>query len=110
MWYVSGFSHTQDGGVSGFLDISDHGISTSKKAAKLNNGQEYTSVVKVRKNGVEAYLDGKLISAWKTDYSDMSLGAGWSLKRNDVIGVGSFQSPTIFRTIEVIEVMGQGQS
>jgi S1-C subfamily serine protease len=83
---------------------------TTKKADKwLTNGQEYTSLVKVRKTGVEAYLNGKLISAWKTDYSDMSLHSHWVLKHNNVLGVGSYQSPTLFRTIEVTEITGEGK-
>jgi hypothetical protein len=58
---------------------------------------------------LEAYLDGKLISAWKTDFSDISADQPWILKSSDVIGVGSWQSPTVFRTIEVIEITGKGR-
>ena len=83
---------------------------TGKQADKwLNSGQEYTSVVKVRKNGVEAYLNGKLITEWKTDYSDMTL-VGWTLKRNDVLGLGTWLGATTFRTIEVTEVTGEGNT
>jgi TIR domain len=39
----------------------------------LVNGQKYTSTVKVRKNSVAAYIDGKLVSQITTDYSDLSI-------------------------------------
>jgi hypothetical protein len=32
------------------------------------------------------------------------------LRRNDILGVGSHQSPTIFRTVEVIEITGKGKT
>jgi hypothetical protein len=79
-------------------------------AQRLANGQEYTSVVKVRKTGVEVYLDGKLIEAWNTDFSDMSIPQTWPLRRMDIIGVGLFQSTTLFRTIEVIEITSEGKT
>jgi len=109
-WQMGGWSDT----FCGFYEIGGLGPSknlSGRSAAKwLENGQEYTSIVKVRKTGVEAYLDGKLISAWKTDFSDMGLNREWALRRNDVLGVGTYQSPTSFRTIEVIEITGTGRT
>jgi len=108
MWFMSGWS----GKWCTFDVVGNHDPNPTRKGPLkwLNNGQEYTSVVRIRKLGVAAYLDGKLVSAWQTDFSDMSLFRDWSLRRNDAIGVGSYESPTIFRTIEVIEVTGVGKT
>jgi hypothetical protein len=109
-WVIGPWNST----IAGFEDVGGKGAGqnpTTKKDTKwLTNGQEYVSVVKVRTTGVEAYINGKLISAWKTDYSDMKLYKDWGLQRSDILGVGSWQSPTVFRTVEVIEVTGRGKT
>lgn len=38
----------------------------------LTNGRRYVSLVQVRHDGVKGFLDGKLVSQWKTDYHDLS--------------------------------------
>jgi len=84
--------------------------SSTNKVAKLTNGQRYTSVVKVRKGGVTAYLNNVLVCQHKTkDYSEMSLAQWWKLSKPELIGVGAQQSATIFYSIEVTEVSGEGQ-
>lgn len=61
----------------------------------LVNGQKYTSVVKVRKNSVSAYLNGKLISQITTDYAELSVP-----KLNDIgpdfIGIVTSDSTMIY--------------
>jgi serine/threonine-protein kinase len=74
----------------------------------LVNGQVYTVVVQVRRNGLWAYVDGKLKSSWKTDYKDMSSDDNWGLPDPHWIGLGTYESPTEFRRIELLEVTGTG--
>ncbi len=74
----------------------------------LDNGRLYTVVVQVRKDGVAAYVDGRLKSSWKTDYKDMSSDANWGLPESRYLGLGTYESPTEFRRIEVLEISGKG--
>ncbi len=55
---------------------------------RLVNGKKYTSlVVKIRKDSIAAFLDGKRISQWMTDYSDLSVGAKLWDMGPDCVGV-----------------------
>ena len=65
--------------------------------------------MRVRKNGVEALLDGKVMSKWDTDYSDASPAPFWSLRDRSLLGLGTGSSKTVFHAIEVKEVSGPGK-
>jgi hypothetical protein len=92
-----------------------HGkVGTDNKTAKRKDhwlavGQHYTSLIKVRKTGVEAYLDGVLTTDLKTDYSDMSLYSVWKLSRNNVVGIGASKNITHFDKVQIIEITGEGK-
>jgi serine/threonine protein kinase len=75
----------------------------------LVNGQVYTVVVQVRKEGLWAYVDGKLKSSWKTDYRDLSSDDDWGLPDPRWIGLGTYESPAEFRRIDLLEVSGPGK-
>jgi hypothetical protein len=94
--------------VYGFDGINGTGENPTVRRTDnwIKNGQEYTSIIKVRKTGVQSFLDGKLISEWATDYHDMSLYEGWKLKTYNSIGIGSALRPTKFEAIEVTEISG----
>jgi Leucine-rich repeat (LRR) protein len=74
----------------------------------LENGRRYTSEVQVRRSGLKAFLDGRFITEWKTDYRDMSLPSMLVLPSARCLGIGTHQSPAIFHRIEVREVTGKG--
>jgi clan AA aspartic protease (TIGR02281 family) len=107
-WMISGWGGT----ISGFEFVRGKNAynnpTTKKNSGWLSNNREYVSVVKVRKSGVEAYLDGTLISAWKTDFSDMSIDPAWALKGSNQIAVGA-HCVAVFRTVEVTEISGAGR-
>lgn len=63
----------------------------------------YAWTVKVRKNGVAAFLNGQLMSQYKSDFSDFGLWDGWKLGDDRALGVGSI-SPTVFHVIRVQEI------
>jgi hypothetical protein len=86
-----------------------NGPTTRHAAAYLVNGRRCIAIVRVRKDGVQAFLDGKLITEWKTDYSDLSMTDGWKLHRGDTIGLDSWKSPTVFYSAEIIEITGKGK-
>ena len=97
------------GTVSGFQQIknqqADHN-STGVRGLATSNGQRHTSIVKVRKSSIEAWLDGNLITRYDTNGSDLS-AKDWKI--DAPMGVGTQLSPTIFHTIELTEITGQGK-
>ncbi|MEI8196719.1 MAG: hypothetical protein WCI73_12545, partial [Phycisphaerae bacterium] len=97
----------------GFEAIDGAGVAQNKTCRKakawLVTGQKHTALIKVRKDGVRAYLDGKLITEHKTDYRDLALFGQWRLHRKDTLGLGSINSPTMFHSAEIIEVTGHGK-
>ncbi len=82
---------------------------TIERNGYLKNGKMHTSLVEVRKGGVKAYLDGKLMAEYKTNYDDLSLVSTWQLRDSNSLGIGSYASPTIFHKIELCEVTGKGK-
>jgi len=74
---------------------------TTVKLPPIENGRKYTSLIQVRKNYVAAYLDGKPVGAWSTNYQDLQIMADWKLRNINLLGVGTYMSPTIFHSIEI---------
>ena len=109
-WTMGGSANT----VFGFETIA--GVSatanktTVKKTSCLENGRKYTSLVQVRSTGLKAFLDGKLITEWKTDYSDMDLYADWKLRDATLLGLGSWNNAAVFHSAELVEVSGRGKA
>ena len=99
------------GGGFTFHYIKGAGIGSNKtsvKVAGIKDNKRYTSLLKVRKNGVQAFLDGKLISKWDTDFSDSVAEGFWALRNKKALGVGNADGTVIFHSIEVREVTGKG--
>ncbi|MDB6172160.1 MAG: DJ/PfpI family protein [Chthoniobacteraceae bacterium] len=82
---------------------------TVQKPPGIKDNHRYTSLVRVRKNGVEALLDGKVITKWATDYSDAASEPFWALRDKNLLGLATGASKTVFHTIEVKEVSGPGK-
>jgi hypothetical protein len=84
---------------------------SSKKLGNLQNGVMHRSVLRIRNDGMSAYLDGKLVNAWKTNYADMDLLNVDSLKSADgwMLGIGCYDSAVSFSGISVVEFRGTGQ-
>ncbi len=100
------------GGSFTFHYLKGAGIGANKttvKAAGLKENKRYTLLLKVRKNGVQAVLDGKLLSKWDTDFTDSVPEGFWALRNKKALGVGSADSEVTFHTIEVREITGKGR-
>jgi hypothetical protein len=69
---------------------------------------KYTSVVKVRNEGVQAFVNGRLVSQYKPDFSDLEQGGFRGMKDTSVLGVGC-DDPCTYYTIEVTEITGKGK-
>jgi aspartyl protease family protein len=74
----------------------------------LTNGQAYDSVVKVRKDSVAAFLNGKLVDRYSTDFFNFSIKNEWALGSVG-LGVGTFRQSASFEVIELVEVTGHGK-
>jgi hypothetical protein len=97
------------GTVCGFQQINNQSAernSTGVRGVPTVSDQRHISVVRVRKDSIEAWLDGKLLVRYETDGSDLS-AKDWTI--TSPLGVGSQLSPTRFHTIELIEITGKGQ-
>ncbi|MBI5396191.1 MAG: hypothetical protein HZA91_12920 [Verrucomicrobia bacterium] len=88
---------------------SNKNSTTYRPSTALKNGRVYSSVLQVRKNGVKAYLDGRLVSHWKTDYTDGGVSGSWQLPDYRLLGVGAYQAVVTFHKIELLEITGRGK-
>lgn len=70
-------------------------------------GQVFSVVVQVRRDGVWAYVNGKLKSSWATDYRDFGSDENWGLPDPRHIGLGTYESETEFRQVELLDVSGR---
>ena len=69
-------------------------------------GVRHTSLVKVRKDRIQAFVDGQLVVEHKTDYRDLSRQDDWSFRNNDKLGLGTWNQPTHFHRVELIDQTG----
>lgn len=108
VYQLGGWANT----VAGFEFVDGAGgsanRSTARRAHWFSTGRHYISVVKIRKSGVEAYLDGQLATTLKADYSSMSIPNIWRLSRDNAVGVGEQKTPIRFDSVQIIEVSGNG--
>jgi len=95
--------------ICGFDIVANRSANENPTTATyaIQNGRRYTSLVQVRKDGMKAFINGKLISEYKTDWSDVEIYSKWKLRDPMVIGVAT-HSPAIFHRIEVVEITGKG--
>jgi hypothetical protein len=109
IWMLGGLDNT----TCGFASVDNKNFSnnqTSKTAtAWISDDRPHVSLVKVRRDSIEAYLDGTLISSLKTDYKNIKLSEVFKLKRSDTIGLSMGNAITV-RSIDVIEMSGPGKS
>ncbi|MCX6906839.1 MAG: hypothetical protein NTY01_02225 [Verrucomicrobia bacterium] len=75
----------------------------------LGNNRVYASVLQVRKSGARAFLDGRLMNEWKTDFSDASRQKLWKLPNEHALGLVSDRVVTAFHSVDVVEITGKGK-
>jgi hypothetical protein len=105
-WSVGGWGNR----ITGFSMIQGRLSNENPTTTRLGitNGQKYVSVVQVRKDGVRAYVNDRLVVERKTDYSDMSKQPSLRLRDETRLGVGAWNSASVFHKIQVLEVSGKG--
>jgi hypothetical protein len=95
----SGIGATGFGRIGG-NNVGKHPASVSGELG-LENNRAYDCLVRVKRNGLDAFLDGKLLVHYPTDYADVGPHPEWDLE-GDQIGVGCI-GRTIFHRIELAE-------
>lgn len=109
-WYMGAYVNT----FAGFQMIDGKAMPENPTGVKvcqfLQPDRQYTALVEVRKDGVKAYVDGKLLSQWSTDYHDMSLFPESRLRGQDLLGLWTAAVATTFHSAQVREVTGKGIS
>jgi len=83
---------------------------TNKHLTLVTNGKECVSLVKVRKSGLEAYVDGKLIVSLKTDYHNLSLTGKGALRDGTALGIWTNECALSIKSATVTEITGQGKA
>ncbi|MBI5684212.1 MAG: hypothetical protein HZC54_03960 [Verrucomicrobia bacterium] len=111
MWIMGAMKNR----IFGFQMVGGKGAAANRTTLRtencLKNGQASTSVLSVRRNGVKACLNGRLISQWVTDFSDASLDDQfWPMPDTRLLGVASHKSQVVFYRIELLELFGKGKA
>jgi predicted Ser/Thr protein kinase len=88
-------------GIQNVGGLSVQENSTRADDVQLVNGRRYTMLVRVRRDRVTAYLDGRLLSTYQGDGSDLRVLQEWDLGDNQALGVGAFNAQTTFHTIRL---------
>ena len=110
MWQMGAIKNTLFGfQLVGGIGTLGGNRTTVRSGSCLRTGQT-TSVLAVRKTGVRAYLDGKLISEWATDFSDASLDEHyWNMPDKRLLGLAAHKNNVVFYRIELLELTGKGK-
>jgi eukaryotic-like serine/threonine-protein kinase len=77
--------------------------------AVFENGKRKEAEVRVRKDGVTAYLDGKEVASWKTDFKDTTSQLWEFRKDQTLLAIGLNWGQFTIHSIEVKEVTGKGK-
>jgi len=109
-WSTSGGE--KDKKRAGFARVGGDALVTSPASILLPAepllNRRFESLIEVRRDRVTAYLDGKKMVEWKTDYHEMNLDQGLLLPNAKAIAVGNWGNILLFHDISVREVSGKG--
>jgi len=93
------------GMVSGMSARSN--TTTVRNDSGLEPGRPHASILQIRRKGAKAFLNGKLVCQWKTNWTDASLHTEWDIPNHRLLGLGT-SGPAIFHKVDLIEVIGKG--
>jgi serine/threonine-protein kinase len=75
-----------------------------KSGFRLTAGKRHVSLVRVRNNRVQGYIDGQLLVDGVTDFKDFSKNPELAQPDNSRLGLGTYHAPARFHKVEVIEI------
>ncbi|MEQ9407694.1 MAG: protein kinase [Fuerstiella sp.] len=92
--------------LAGIQNINGHDLQSSENPARVTNlalvnGQPCTASVKVRRDRVEAWLNGTLLTTYRGNGASLSPLPDWALTAPTSIGVGAYLSETVFHRIRL---------
>jgi putative intracellular protease/amidase len=96
--------------LAGIQDIKGQPITSNPSRVTnqtLENGRKYSAEVRVRRDRIEVFLDDKLLTTHRTDGSDLSLSNLWRLPDQQSLGLGAWESETIFHSVAIRRVSGE---
>lgn len=110
MWNVSSWQnqiHAFDrcDGIEGLTNPS--AVRTTSETVVVN-GKQVESIVRVRKNYIECFINGKSIVKWDKGFERLQADSRWVLKDPASVGVGSNNSKVEYISVELIEISGAG--
>ena len=69
----------------------------------------WTTILRVRNDGIRAYINGKLISHLSPALKKLTTPPEWRLADRTCLGLGSDQKQTAFESIDLIPITGTGK-
>jgi hypothetical protein len=100
------------GTTSGFWNVNgnhyDHNRTTRHTDNLIANGRPHVSVVKVRQDRLDAFLDDVEISSLQTNAVNFSLPKEFDLHQNKTLGVVAFKDAINIDSAQIIEISGHG--
>jgi hypothetical protein len=76
--------------------------------ASVPNNERHRIEVRVRRDGVGGYLDGKRLCYWQTNGDDMNGHHSYSARMPGLLALGSYKSHTVFYSVDVTDPRGAG--
>jgi hypothetical protein len=87
-----------------YLDGKHMYDSPEARDGALAPGVRHVSVVRVRKDRVQGFLNGRLVCDVVTDYKNLSRNPQLGMRNGLRLGVGTWEKPARFHKIEVTEL------
>lgn len=90
--------------LAGFQNIDGRAIRDNASRVTdqaLTNGRRYTVELRVRRDRVDALLNGKVLSTYRGDGSNLSMLDIWRIPDRKSLGIGVWDSETVFHEIAV---------
>lgn len=103
------------GGITWWMEfnknaINGNGTKAAGKPPLIERNKLYSSVVKVRKTKVQAFLNGALVAEVERGPAGGGGASGpWKLRDPQRLGLAVWASDTTFSKIEVVEISGPGK-
>jgi len=110
--FTVGIDGWDGGDISGINVIDGKGSNeneTTYRGKLLQQDKTSTIVCSIRKTGVSATVDGKLIFSWKGDLAHLTVTGGWQVPRKDALFLGTFTTRLVFQKLQIAPISGQGK-